>query len=60
MIHVRIASLSVDSATNQPVIILRPIEAGTTSPRVCFPSGSDMPRRRRSFWRCRASSLRGR
>lgn len=26
MIHVRIASLSVDSASNQPVIILRPID----------------------------------
>lgn len=26
MIHVRIASLSVDAASNQPVIILRPVE----------------------------------
>ncbi len=34
MIHVRIASLSVDSVSNQPVIILRPIEESGDSPRL--------------------------
>ena len=34
MVHVRIASLSVDSVSNQPVIILRPVDESTAEGRL--------------------------
>lgn len=34
MVHVRLASLSVDAATNQPVIMLRPIGADDDADRI--------------------------
>lgn len=34
MIHVRLASLSVDAATNQPVIILRPLDESSEPARM--------------------------
>ena len=59
MIQVRIASLAVDPRTNQPVLILRPLdeEPGTAE---CSPSGSASPRQPRSCSRSRASSCRAR